>query len=274
MRNRRFVMQLTILAVAILAVTVPAAAVPAVAAAQPAGLDRVRQDVEPSGRVKNVVLAQDSGWQIMHAFTWAIELEQAGRRGEFRTVDAGREFHHGERFRLRIQAATDLYIYVLVHNADGSQEVLLPSGPERVPLVQAGGTEYLPGQGAFRFSPPAGTERMRLIASPQQLPWVAPRDLWKLQNGDHLTLEQQDALAQLRSVQARSIDDAKVRQSQMRSVESIAAATRDIQRQKLSRGAEVIAAETVDEVHQVTYASGSSDARFVIVEEIVLKHVP
>lgn len=268
MRNRRFVMQLAILAVTILAWTVPAAA-----ADRPAGLDRVRQDVEPTGRVKNVVLEQDSGWQIMHAFAWAIELEQAGSPGEFRTVDAGREFHHGERFRLRIQAATDLHIYVLVHNADGSQEVLLPSSPNRVPVVRAGATEYLPSRGAFRFSPPAGTERLRLLASPQQLPWVAPCDLWKLQNGDHLTREQQDALAQLRSFQARSINDAKVRQSQMRSVDSIAAATRDIQRQKLSRGAEVVAVETVGDVHQVTYASGSPDARFVIVEEIVLKHV-
>jgi hypothetical protein len=242
-------------------------------AGSPAVLQQVRQDVDSSGRLRNIELARRSGWQTMHAFAWTIELEDGAQPGVFQAADAEQRFRHGQRFRLRIEAATDLYIYVLVHNSDGTHEVLLPEKPAQVPLVKAGQTAYLPAQNAFRFSPPPGKEQLRLLASPKVLPWVEPRELWQLENGQTLTSEQQATLDQLKSVRTRSIDAAIQSQGKMKSVANILAAVKDIERGSLTRGAEVVAAEKVGQSHQVTYAGASPEARCTIVADIVLDHV-
>ena len=71
----------------------------------------------------------------MHPFTWTLELAAPDQANDFAPADAKQKFHHCQRFRVRIESGTNLYIYVLVHNADGSKVVLIPQGPEQVPLV-------------------------------------------------------------------------------------------------------------------------------------------
>lgn len=235
-------------------------------------LTQIRRDVEATGKVRNIELERRTGWQTMHAFSWAIELESATSREVFSAVDADREFHHGQRFRLRLESATDLYIYVLVHNADGSQVVLLPEGPEAVPLVRAGQVAYLPAPGTFRFSPPAGTERLRLLASPQKLRWVATRELFGLEHGDRLTDQQRAKALEDRTRRDESIEQAINRQAKMRRAGGLRAAIEKIESGAATKGAEVVAAEEVDRVNLVTYASAMPDAQVVIVTNIILKH--
>jgi len=236
-------------------------------------LDEIRHSVDEHGRVVDRALAEKTGWQTMHAFAWTVELEDSDHQGSFQATDPTQQFRHGQRFRLRLESATNLYIYVLIRNADGSEDVLLPKPDEQVPLMAPGRPVYLPSDGAFRFTPPAGREQLRLLASPQVLPWVTSCELWKAQDGDTLTVEEQATLAQLRSIRTKSIHQAIKRQASMHRATSVRSAAESAARGTLARGAEIVAVEMAERANLVTYATPARDAKPVIVHDIALRHV-
>ncbi|MGE0756407.1 MAG: DUF4384 domain-containing protein [Pirellulaceae bacterium] len=193
-------------------------------AENPLSLEQIRAGVAADGRVQSDQLIQTKRWRTLHAFAWAIELKNR-QTGEFVIASPSREFRSGEQFRLRIESATDLHIYVLVHNADGSDTLLLPEKAESVPLIRPGQVAYLPSRGTFDFTAPAGVEELRLLASPQPQPWVTAPELFQRKHGDELTEEQRDTMAQLRSIRSRSIDGATREQSRIERTEGLRAST-------------------------------------------------
>ncbi|MEO8497574.1 MAG: DUF4384 domain-containing protein, partial [Planctomycetota bacterium] len=214
---------------------------------KPTTIENAREQVDSAGRITDDDLRQRTGWQTMHAFQWTIELEQPQGSGTFDAVSKKRVFRHGDVFRLRFETATDLYVYVLVRNADMSETILLPEAAEAVPLVRRGDITTLPAlRPYFAFTPPAGTERLRLVVATEALPWVSSRKFWELENGDVLSDEQQEALAQLKSVRSRNLGAAiKQLSTHVKSIDSLDAAQQQIEQGALARGVEIIAVEAV-----------------------------
>lgn len=95
----------------------------------------------------------------------------AEKDGTEKPVPDDHVFRVGQLFRLEIEAANDLYIYVLHEGADGTSTVLMPHERDkgRIPFVKKGEKKILPDDGSyFEFVPPAGTERLRVYATPQK----------------------------------------------------------------------------------------------------------
>lgn len=131
-----------------------------------------RVHVRPDGQVAPQLQAS-VGWQTCHAFRWQI-MEVNPRNEVGRPVSSTEQFKTGTRFRLKVETFTDLYIYMLNVNTDGSVVGLFPEEGERHVQVKRGGSAALPAGGHFKFAPPAGTEKFYVIASPVKLTWWDP----------------------------------------------------------------------------------------------------
>ncbi|NLX99728.1 MAG: DUF4384 domain-containing protein [Rhodopirellula sp.] len=228
-------------------------------ATEPISLDQIRHAVDGDGRVTDAQLRRQTGWEVLRGFSWRIELEDSERRGWFQPADAARVFRHGQRFRVHVEAFCDLFVYILVKNADGSTVVLLPEPGEKAPRVAKGAKVVLPDDGtAFRFEPPAGTEGLRIVGSPVELPWIDGGELFKIENGQELSRQEEDTLAQLKSVR--------------RQVKGLGNAVRAITAGELAKGCEVVLTESSPEGNLVTLTSTSPDANPIIVCDVALRH--
>lgn len=75
-------------------------------------------------------------------------------------------FQLGDRIRVQIQPLSDLYIYIFHEGASGERTCLLPSEDEKPPLAKRDQTLRLPNDGGyFEFKPPAGEERLIVVAT-------------------------------------------------------------------------------------------------------------
>jgi hypothetical protein len=248
-------------------------------------LDQLRNHVDAAGRITDASLRDQTGCQVMRGFVWSIELVDPDKPDKFTPADPTQTFKQGQRFRVRIETFCDLYIYVLNKNADGSAVVLLPEKSEKVPLVKRGQSALLPDDGtAFSFTPPAGTETLRVIAAPMELPWVASAELFKLQTGQELTAQESSVLDQIKGLRARgasakSIEEAKLTKvtgtataPQAKSVGSVQGAIKAIGEGKRSRQLIVEAATGNSKGLLVTHASPDPESKAILVYEIALKH--
>ena len=86
-------------------------------------------------------------------------------RGTGYPVDAGMIRYPLLRSTSDMWVIDDVRMKILQRFADGTADVLLPEPNEPVPRVRKGQSVTLPTDGsAFRFQPPGGTHRLRLIA--------------------------------------------------------------------------------------------------------------
>lgn len=231
------------------------------------------QYADAGGKGVNVELRQLTGWETIRGFSWRIEQEDAVKPGTFTPADPRRIFRHGQNFRIRIDSYCDQYVYVLVRNADGTEEVLLPKGAEAVPRIAKGATLFLPPDNtAFIFTPPAGKEELRVIVSPIELPWATSREWFKLQNGQRLDARETEKPGPFEAARPRSADRALDRPRTLPQVKSLAQAAKDIAAGKMARGCEVVATEPTAEGNLVLVASSRRDCKAVLVCDIVLKH--
>jgi hypothetical protein len=250
-----------------------------------ATLEQLRTHVDANGRITDAALRDQTGCQVMRGFVWSIDLADAANANKFTPADPMQTFKQGQRFRVRIEAFCDLYVYVLNQNSDGSAEVLLPTKTEKVPLVKRGQSVLLPDDDtSFKFTPPAGTETLRVIAAPMELPWVASAELFKLQTGQELTQQESSVLDQIKGLRARgasakSIEDVKLTKvagtataPQAKSVGSVQGAIKAIGEGKRSRQLLVEAATGNSKGLLVTHASPDSESKAILVYEIALKH--
>jgi hypothetical protein len=234
-----------------------------VGASEPPSREQLRHGIDADGRVIDPVLRQQTGWEVVRGLSWRIELEDPRHPGKFVPVDAHRAFHSGERFRIEIEAFCHLFVYVVVANADGTQDVLLPEPDEQTPRLAKGQRRLLPPDGtAFRFQPPGGTHTLRLIASPGQLPWRDSRALLKLQNGQPLASMSEPALGTPRSVP---------RVPPVPRVKGIAGALRKIDQGSLAKGVMIELVEPAADGNLVTLTSADPRAKPILVHDVPLK---
>ena len=221
---------------------------------EPLTVEQLRNSVNANGRVTDIQLRQHTGWELIRGFSWRIELEDSQTPGLFSPANPGQTFQTGQRFRIQMEAFCDVYAYVLVRNADGSRDVLLPEHDEQVPRIGRGRTLLLPPDGtAFRFQPPGGTHQLRLIASPLALPWVDAHHLLKLRNGQELTTREEETLAQLKHVKG------------------LKAAIDKIGQGALTRGCQVVLLEPGVDGNLVTLTSADPTATPILVHDVFLK---
>jgi len=103
------------------------------------------------------------------------------------------EFRLGDRIRISIEPLADYYVYIFNIGSDGQHRFLLPDErrDEAAPLIRAGRNVALPQDGYIRFAPPAGTDRLLVVATEQR---VADRatlaELLTKKPGEELTPKQ------------------------------------------------------------------------------------
>ncbi|OHB81460.1 MAG: hypothetical protein A2V98_02800 [Planctomycetes bacterium RBG_16_64_12] len=242
----------------ILLAAAPPAASPLPASERPS-YEQLRGGVDADGQVTDPRLRQETGWAVVRGFAWRIELEDTRRPGWFVPVDARDTFHGDQRFRIEVEAFCDVYVYVVVRNADGSHDVLLPEPGEETPRMAKGQTVVLPSDGtAFRFQPPGGTHQLRLVASPVKLPWADSRRLLDLKNGQELPTQGESNPATPRSIPQ---------------VKGLEAVIRQIDRGDLAKGCVVELVEPAAEGNLVTLTSADPSAKPILVHDVALKQV-
>ena len=75
-------------------------------------------------------------------------------------------FQLGDRIRVQVQPLSDLYIYIFHEGASGTRSCLLPAEEETAPLAKREQALRLPNDGGyFEFGPPAGDERLIVVAT-------------------------------------------------------------------------------------------------------------
>lgn len=88
--------------------------------------------------------------------------------GSTRDVVASRKFNTGEKFQLGVKVNRPAYVYVLNQAPDGKVTQIYPQ-PGKDNFIDAMGTVFLPGRGAFEFEGPPGTEQLLVYLSPKPL---------------------------------------------------------------------------------------------------------
>lgn len=89
--------------------------------------------------------------------------------GRERPVDpAAHTFELGDSFLVKIKPEDDLYVYVFNEGPGGERTCLLPAADEQPQLVKADSDIKLPDDGGyFTFEPPAGEEKLVVVALPE-----------------------------------------------------------------------------------------------------------
>ena len=133
--------------------------------------DIVRAGIDKDGRVRGR-LAKLTGIANATSLTYKVILLE--EKGTERQVDeAEYVFRPGQKFRLAVEADTDLYLYVFNQNAKGVRTVLMPDASDqgRVPMVRKGKTKIIPDDGTyFEFVPPIGVDRLMIYATKEKAP--------------------------------------------------------------------------------------------------------
>lgn len=88
--------------------------------------------------------------------------------GSTRDVLASQKFATGEKFQLGVKVNRPSYVYVLNQAPDGKVTQIYPQ-PGKDNFIDAMGTVFLPGRGAFEFEGPPGTEQLLVYLSPKPL---------------------------------------------------------------------------------------------------------
>ncbi|MGK5049224.1 DUF4384 domain-containing protein [Janthinobacterium sp. GB4P2] len=100
--------------------------------------------------------------------------------GSTRDVLASRKFNTGEKFQLGVKVNRPSYVYVLNQAPDGKVTQIYPQ-PGKDNFIDAMGTVFLPGRGAFEFEGPPGTEQLLVYMSPKPLDVPATAKINSLQ---------------------------------------------------------------------------------------------
>lgn len=100
-------------------------------------------------------------------------------------------FQLGDRVRVQVQPLSDLFIYIFHEGTSGKRSCLLPSEEETPPLAKRDKTLRLPQDGYFEFEPPAGEERLIVVATEAPVEIKALTTLVFKQPGEKLSSEEE-----------------------------------------------------------------------------------
>lgn len=231
-------------------------------AEEPPACGRLRRAIDSKGCVVERDLGARTGWRALRAFTWRLEVAAPSQPGVFLPADAARTFHSGERFRIQIEAFCDLFMYVGVEDADGSRSLLLPLPDEKPAQVRRGQKIMLPPDGtAFRFQPPGGTHRLRIVAAPVSLSEAGISRFWSLQTGQAPPGSSAGAPADVSAARGEAIPS-------LRGLESVLGR---IDRGTLAKGVVVEVTEGNCEANLVGLATADADSPLILVHEIAIR---
>jgi len=180
--------------------------------AQSATRDILRQRTSPDG-VPDAALAAQTGWSTVRGYAYKVLLKAPD--GSYKPVDPRLPFTTGQSFRLEIEVHNDLWFYILNRGPNGDERLLLPERDEEHLLIRRGERVTVPSDGCFTFAEPPGTERFRIVASPDKLLWANPHELLQLENGRPLTPGQELAAKGQQETRTRSIESLEQRQARV-----------------------------------------------------------
>jgi hypothetical protein len=167
----------------------------------------LREHVKHDGQV-DATLASTTGWNSVQGFSWQMFLVD-DISGATTLTRYNREFPADQAFKLKIEAHTDLWIYVMNVEPTGKMVTLLPELGEQHMQVKSGKTVTVPPDGHFRFTGDPGVEQFRVVASPVKLKWINPESLWKLENGAELPPDEERVAVAARDARHKSITGIK-----------------------------------------------------------------
>lgn len=231
----------------------------------------VREHVNAAGQL-SPELAAATGWSRVLAFQWQMHVLQAG---EYQAVRPDQVFQTGTRFRLKVIADTNLWIYVLNRDPLGDDVVLLPETGEEHLLVEQGKEVLVPPDGVFRFTGQAGTEQFRIIVSPTKLTWVNPRELFNLQESRQQTPEA-NALAQAQSAsRTKSITALQAKQAgKVNLTSSLATVVAEGRDSRTYTKDTVLAPPPTEDGQMVLQGMTNANENDAIVIDVALRHGP
>ena len=132
-------------------------------------------------------------------------------------VDATKyQFKLGDQIRVRIKPLSGLHIYIFHEGASGERTCLLPTDKETPPLASPDKELELPADGSvFEFSPPAGDEKLIVVALEQpSADLAALSDVIFKKPEDQLTPAEKDVQKQLKAKGSQTLKSILDRQSQ------------------------------------------------------------
>ncbi len=253
-------------------------AVPGTAAAENPAKNLVLLDVADDGAV-NDALAGRTGWQTLRGLNYQV-LALDPRGGEPKVVPTSRTFRTLSKFRLKIHAYTDLYVYVLNVDRNGEMIVLLPETGETHLLVKAEKETLVPPDDTyFKFIEGPGRESFRIIASPTKLTWVNPRELMQLEAGDRLAAAEARTAAEQKSIRTKSISLLQEQQqgfarSTKSLVDKVEELARNPEQRVTAKNLELISVEDEAGGQDVFHASAERDSAQPIIVDLTLNHDP
>lgn len=231
--------------------------------------------VEPSGQIADEGFRAETGWSSLRQLEVAIKLKQAD--GRYLKVSPHSEFRTGERFRLSVNSSSNMFIYVLVQNADGSHALLFPERADDPPELRAGQEALIPAANStFQFSGATGRETLRILAASRALPEIAPEQLFRLELQRLRSDADRRSLESLHAMRSRALQKELQRQSGTRTVPSLDEAIQAVRNGKMQRGVQVVAVEHREDSHSITLASPTPDdgrnSPEVMIAELTLVH--
>jgi len=161
-------------------------------------------------------LARATGWAVLRGLRVTV-LRLDAEQGTAVPTNPSRTLRTGDRFKLGIESpCCDLWVYVLGVGTSGKVSVLFPEGAEEHVMLRKGDQIALPpGTQRWRLSPPAGTENIRIVASPERLRWINPPELLALERGLGIG-DAGDRLARHQEAQrTKSLSEVAARQGRM-----------------------------------------------------------
>jgi hypothetical protein len=143
------------------------------AAASLPSADAVETAAPPKARLRNIVRRSLPENAKVIGLEFSVLKIQAD--GTQTAVDPEEHsFQVGDSILVSIKPQDDLYVYVFTEGPDGTRACLLPESTDAPPLVKAGIEISLPDDGdLFTFEPPAGDEKLVVVALKQPNPDLA-----------------------------------------------------------------------------------------------------
>jgi hypothetical protein len=155
-----------------LALAMLVAAAESVPAQQAAKTDAARGGGKAEPSLRNILLQKlPPGTKIIGLdYTVEIENDQGVRQPLTAPADQY-PFKVGDRFGVTITPQDDVFVYVFTQGPSGKRAVLLPESKDKPLQVKSGEKVSLPlGGASFEFAPPAGDEKLRVVALRQHNP--------------------------------------------------------------------------------------------------------
>jgi len=93
------------------------------------------------------------------------------KNGSLVPVEPQRQFHQGERVKVRIESNVRGYLYIVNHGSSGNKMLIFPDSKESN-QIQPGIAYLFPKTYELAFDDKAGFETIQVIVAGQRLPWL------------------------------------------------------------------------------------------------------